>query len=65
MQLTDNELKQCAGLPGVLRALAEYHSVKETEADASDWPETAAFHEKRRKELSAEAARIEEDDQRN
>ncbi len=45
--------------PDALRALAEYHSVKETEADGSDWSEAADFHEARKLELRHAATMIE------
>lgn len=56
--LTEHELKKCAELPDVLRALADHHSVQETMADAADYIDSAKYHEARYKELRAEADRI-------
>ena len=63
MKFTESEIKALEGHPDALRALADWHSVKETEAD-SIGPELAdcvSHHEKRRIELCAEATRIEAD----
>jgi hypothetical protein len=57
---TQNELDDMPKNPDVLRALANYHSINETEADAiGDFKECVKFHEARRIELNAEADRIE------
>jgi len=57
---TKNELENMAKNPDVLRAVANYHSRSETEADAiGDFPECVRFHENRRIELNAGADRIE------
>lgn len=52
-------LKQCVENPDILRALAERHSVWETEAGGMDMEECAAHHKRRKDELRAEADRIE------
>lgn len=59
VKLTDTELELCQKLPDVLRAIAEHHASEETMADGMGYEHSAKFHESRRKELNAEADRIE------
>lgn len=61
VKFTEGEIKALEGHPDVLRILADWHSVKETEADAigPELSDSVEHHAKRYDELRAEAARIE------
>lgn len=64
IKFTDGEIKALENHPDALRVLADWHSVKETEADAIGGPEMAdcvSHHSDRRDELRAEADKIEAD----
>ncbi len=64
IKFTEGEIKALEGHPDALRALADWHSVKETEADAIGGPEMAdcvSHHAARYDELRAEATKIEAD----
>lgn len=58
MQFTEHELKILPSLPFVLLDLAQYHSIQETMAEASDYDDAANYHKHRAAELRAEAKRI-------
>ncbi len=64
VELTAQEIKECARNPDVLRALANYHSVRETEAASID-PEEFELainnHRHRYTELRQIADNIESD----
>lgn len=60
IQLTQHEINAAQNNPDVLRALANYHEIQLTMADAiGDYKECVSFHEKRKAELLAAADRIE------
>ena len=63
IKFTESEIKALEGHPDALRALADWHSVRETEADSigPEFSDCVAHHEARRNELQNEAARIEAD----
>lgn len=60
IKFTDSEIKALEGHPDALRALADWHSVKETEADSigPELSDCVEHHAKRYNELRTEAARI-------
>lgn len=59
MFLTAREFQIMSQSPAALRAVADYHDNQAAEADAMDCAESSNFHDKRRKELIAEADLIE------
>ncbi len=63
IKFTESEIKALESHPDALRVLADWHSVKETEADSigPEFAECVNHHEARREELRSEAARIEAD----
>ncbi len=63
IKFTEGEIKALEGHPEALRALADWHSVKETEADAigPEFADSVAHHAARYDELRKEADRIEAD----
>lgn len=66
IEFSASEIKAMQESPVILSALADYHSVRETEASASEWDSVAEVHRKRRIELEAEADRLDslyQDDQ--
>jgi hypothetical protein len=57
---TPLEIEEMQKDPYALRALANYHSIQETEADAiGDFKQCVEFHKNRRIALDAEADEIE------
>lgn len=58
IELTPQECEACIKQPDVLRALAEFHYVKATEADGMDMSEACRWHTNRAKKLETEADRI-------
>ena len=63
IKFTEGEIKALEKHPDALRALADWHSVRETEADSigPEFSDCVEHHSKRCDELRAEAARIEEE----
>lgn len=60
IKFTDNEIKALEGHPDALRALADWHSCRETEAASiGGFEDCESHHDSRKKELRAEADRIE------
>ncbi len=61
--LTPRELLECHKHPEILRALADYHDVKATEADSvsEEYAEAVTLHESRARELRSIADQIEEE----
>ena len=57
MKLTNYEIRAQLDNPEFYRMIADYHMVKSLEAEAMDYP--TGFHDKREKELRAEADRLE------
>lgn len=55
---TEDEINWLRTYPDGITAVADYHSVRETDAAAQDFPEAAEFHKKRRLELRALAQHI-------
>lgn len=63
IKFTEGEIKALEGHPDALRALADWHGVKETEADAigPEFADCVTHHAARYDELRKEADRIEAD----
>lgn len=61
IKFTENEIKALERNPDALRALADWHSAKETEAAAigPEFDESCKHHRARYTELRAEAEQIE------
>ena len=61
IRFTEGEIKALEGHPDALRALADWHSVKETEASSigPEFDKCCEHHSARYAELRAEADRIE------
>lgn len=60
IKFTDNEIKALEGHPEAMRVLADVHSCWETEASAiGEFEDCVSHHDARKKELRAEADRIE------
>jgi predicted RNA-binding protein Jag len=59
LNLTDGEVDAIPEIPHALRALADWHAMKEVEAEASDFLESADYHHRRKTELREMAAYVE------
>ncbi len=61
VKFTAREIKALEGHPDALRALADWHSVRATEADSigPEFSGSVTYHEDRRNELRIEASQIE------
>lgn len=55
IEFTEAEIKFLARSPAALEALMIYHECKSVEADALDFPESAATHNRRMDELESTA----------